>query len=361
MSVGRSLSHYQLSLNLTHTGHSPHQRKRKLYVLSPSPPRHIPSPKRSAHDVSSSIDLTGISDHDITFSDAAATEQQPHHRQSIEDGASSSPLTQRPSSPKSQNSRNYEVPTQEQSYVGRSDYLSTQIPFTEDTTVPQKNNPPSRENELADLDLQFLTLRKALELPPRAIRESLIDAFMEHCHPWMPIVERRWLEESGSEQRPPSLLLLQAVLLAGSRVLSSPLVQSKTSSSELYERARALFFHGHEKNTTLAIVSVCLLQWWNPTGPEKFSMSTSGFWVRIGVELAYQVGLHKEPPEGPFRSFRRRLWWSLVVSATLSHFDTQEYGNIPIYYMPNIPYRAVIVSSLSGRADHGPSISRIAT
>lgn len=206
--------------------------------------------------------------------------------------------------------QNAEVPTQEQSYIGRSEYL---VPFTEDTATLAKTNPPSRENELADLDHQFLTQRKALELPSRAIRESLIDAFMEHCHPWMPIVDRRWLEETNSDQRRPSLLLLQSVMLAGSRVLSSPLMQTTTSSSEFYERARALFFHGHEKNTTLAIVAVCLLQWWNPTGPEKFSTSTSGFWVRIGVELAYQVGLHKEPPKGPFRSFRRRLWWSLVV------------------------------------------------
>ena len=166
------------------------------------------------------------------------------------------------------------------------------------------------EHGLPHLDVLFLALRKAFDLPSRTMRESLIDAFMEHCHPWTPIVERRWLEET--DQRRPSLLLLQAVFLAGSRVLSSPLVH--TSSPEFYERARALFFHGHEKNTTLAIVAVCLLQWWNPTGPEKFSVNTSGFWVRIGVELAYQVGLHKEPADGPFKSFRRRLWWTLVVS-----------------------------------------------
>ncbi|UNI17150.1 hypothetical protein JDV02_003526 [Purpureocillium takamizusanense] len=173
---------------------------------------------------------------------------------------------------------------------------------------------------LPHLDIRFLTLRKAFDLPSRTMRESLIDAFMEHCHPWTPIVERRWLEETA--QRRPSLLLLQAVFLAGSRVLSSPLVHTSSSSPEFYDRARALFFHGHEKNTTLAIVAVCLLQWWNPTGPERFSVNTSGFWVRIGVELAYQVGLHKEPADGPFKSFRRRLWWTLVIRDSIISVGT---------------------------------------
>ncbi|KAF5010851.1 hypothetical protein FDECE_3024 [Fusarium decemcellulare] len=218
-----------------------------------------------------------------------------------------------PYSPLSQQSQSCEVPSPEQSYVGRSEYLGCQVPFNEDTVVSQRN--AHGEHGLPDLDIKYLRLRKAFDIPPRSIRESLIDAFMERCHPWTPIVERRWLE--GSQ---PSPLLLQSVFLAGSRVLSSPLVH--TSSSEFYERARALFFHQHEKNTTLAIVAVCLLQWWNPTGPEKFSTNTSGFWVRIGVELAYQVGLHKEPADGPFKCFKRRLWWILVTRDSIISVGT---------------------------------------
>ncbi|GJN80066.1 hypothetical protein PLIIFM63780_003590 [Purpureocillium lilacinum] len=224
-----------------------------------------------------------------------------------------------PHSPISQNSqahKAYEIPTVDRSYDGRSEYLGDQVPFTEPLHVSHTGLDP--EHGLPHLDVRFLALRKAFDLPSRTMRESLIDAFMEHCHPWTPIVERRWLEET--DQRRPPLLLLQAVFLAGSRVLSSPLVH--TSSPEFYERARALFFHGHEKNTTLAIVAVCLLQWWNPTGPEKFSVNTSGFWVRIGVELAYQVGLHKEPADGPFKSFRRRLWWTLVVRDSIISVGT---------------------------------------
>ncbi|OAQ77920.1 Acyl-CoA dehydrogenase [Purpureocillium lilacinum] len=278
----------------------PHQRKRKRYTLSPSPPA-CDGPEQHTPNTTGTTGLTAISDLDTTgLHQITGPATSPH-----------SPISQN-----SQFHKAYEIPTVDRSYDGRSEYLGDQVPFTEPLHVSHTGLDP--EHGLPHLDVRFLALRKAFDLPSRTMRESLIDAFMEHCHPWTPIVERRWLEET--DQRRPPLLLLQAVFLAGSRVLSSPLVH--TSSPEFYERARALFFHGHEKNTTLAIVAVCLLQWWNPTGPEKFSVNTSGFWVRIGVELAYQVGLHKEPADGPFKSFRRRLWWTLVVRDSIISVGT---------------------------------------
>lgn len=312
----------------------PHKRKRKVYSLSPSPPRDRDSIQPRLNTSSSSYpsvlpestspaNTTGIS--------------VPHIANQVVS----------PPQPLPQNDTTYETPTTEQSYVGRSEYLSSQVPFTEETNV-QKN--PPRKDELSDLDLQTLHLRKAFELPPRTVRESLIDAFMDRCHPWMPIVDRHWLSERDGRQ-PPSMLLLQAVFLAGSRVLSSPLVH--TSSEEFYERAKALFFTGYEQNTTLAVVAVSLLQWWNPTGPEKFSTNTSGFWVRIGVELAYQVGLHKEPADGRFKSFKRRLWWTLVVSSDAPQFRCSQRLTMLL--------RPATASFLLGQGGPEPSISRTAT
>lgn len=175
------------------------------------------------------------------------------------------------------------------------------------------SRPSSPKPALSNLSQQFLQLQRSFELPPRSLRSSLIDAFMEWCHPWMPIVEKQWLEPGAVHKQ--SMLLLQSVFLAGSRVSSSHLVP--VSSSEYYQRAKTLFLHGHEENTMTSIVAACLLQWYNPTGPEKVSSDTSGFWLRTAVDLAHQVGLHREPGSGPARGFRRRLWWTLVVSIAL--------------------------------------------
>lgn len=183
------------------------------------------------------------------------------------------------------------------------------MPFNEGMTTERV---PDANGGLSDIDVQILHLYKAFDVPPRTTRESLVDKYMELCSPWAPIVERSWLDNADGS--PQSLLLLQAVFLAGSRVTSN--VLQHVSSKDFYQRARVLFFSGHEKNTMFSIMALCLLQWWNRTGPEKISTDTSGFWVRIAVGMAYQAGLHKEPPSSANkrdRMIRRRLWWTLVV------------------------------------------------
>lgn len=210
----------------------------------------------------------------------------------------------RPSHP-TQESRPYGPSTPNSTFLGRSEY----IPFNEDRA---KGYPAVATESLTEDDLRILHLQHAFDLPPRAVREGLIDTFMKRCSPWMPIVERSWLTERNGNQ--PSILLLQAVFLAASRVSSAPAVTAYASSNEFYRRARALFWSGYEKNTITVITAVCILHWYNPEGPEHVSINTSGFWNRIGVGLAYQIGLHKEPPPGREAPLRRRLWWTLYVS-----------------------------------------------
>jgi len=100
------------------------------------------------------------------------------------------------------------------------------------------------------------------------------------------------------------------MLLAGSRVSS---VSPGYSPEDFYKKARVLFWMGAEEDPIVTIAAACLLHWWNPEGPESVSLDTSGFWLRIAVGLAYQVGLHREPVRKADAGLRRRIWWSLVV------------------------------------------------
>lgn len=181
-----------------------------------------------------------------------------------------------------------------------------------------KSYPAMSTESLTTEDAHILHLQHAFELPPRSVREGLIDTFMKRCSPWMPIVEKSWLMERGNSNHT-SILLLQAIFLAASRVSSAPAVTAYASSNEFYRRAKALFWSGYEKNTITTITAVCILHWYNPEGPEHVSINTSGFWNRIGVGLAYQIGLHKEPPPGRQAPLRRRLWWTLFVSLPQKH------------------------------------------
>ena len=178
----------------------------------------------------------------------------------------------------------------------------------DDFDVPSQ---PATVGRLSDVDIQILQLKGAFELPPRSIRASLNDIFMERCYPWMPIIERSWLEDGAGHRV--SSLLVQAVFLAASRVSSSPTVAAFASPREFYQRAKTLFWTGHEQDALMTIRAACILNWYIPHGPEQVSFDTGRFWTQVAVGLAHQIGLHKEPPAGKANFMRRRLWWSLVV------------------------------------------------
>jgi hypothetical protein len=133
---------------------------------------------------------------------------------------------------------------------------------------------------------------------------------MDRCRPWMPIISRSDLDQTPNFT--PSTLLLQAVFVAGSRVSMAP--QAQSTGHAFYRRAKALYYSGAEKDPLAVIRAICILQWWNPSGPEHVSMDASSFWLHCGVALAHQVSLHREPsPKQPDASLRRLLWWTLFT------------------------------------------------
>jgi hypothetical protein len=194
-------------------------------------------------------------------------------------------------------------------YIGRSHYEGD-APVDETTA---RAYTVSRQTELSELEQKTLELWNVYALPPRAVHESLVEAFTEYCYPWMPVLEPNDLSPRDASNA--SLLLSQAVYLAASRVSSSTSVQAFSSSAEFYQRAKALYWVGHEKTPLTVIKAITMLHWFTPDGPAHVSYDTSEYWLKIGVGLAYQIGLHREPPAGPKRVIRRRMWWTLVVSA----------------------------------------------
>ncbi|KAJ5266912.1 hypothetical protein N7478_009720 [Penicillium angulare] len=194
------------------------------------------------------------------------------------------------------------------SFMARSRYFEDSVVINEDQA---RSYPIGESDGPTDDDIQILRLQGAFELPPRAVKEGLINTFIEKCSPWMPIIERSWLEESGFQK--PSMLLLQSIFVAASRVTSAPAVTAYASTHQFYRRAKALFWSGYEKNPVAVVAAVCILHWYNPEGPEHVSTNTSGFWRYVGVGLAHQIGLHKEPTDRRDAPLRRRLWWTLFA------------------------------------------------
>lgn len=160
-----------------------------------------------------------------------------------------------------------------------------------------------------------MVLWKAFDIPPPAARQSLLSAFLDYCNLWTPVLEPKDIHElSCFDQEKTSMLLAQSLWLAGSRVSNAPSVVAFASSDDFYHRAKAVFWSGLETDGLCAIKASLMLQWYNPQAPEHISFDNSGFWLKLGVGIAHQIGLHKESAPGPSKAIRRRLWWSLVVS-----------------------------------------------
>lgn len=297
----------------------PRERKRKRFTFSPSPPAQR-RPKSRSMDATTSDDLTGAAPSTMTSRGSVSSMNYGFTRPArSEDGVErsgstsftgGSPLVAQRTEPNyptpSQNGKN-DVPepmkgvsSNNVSYLGRLEYLRNDVPVNDDAGLP--NEMPRK---LADTDLTILKIQRVEELPPKAIRDSLMEAFWTHCYPWTPVVERDWVSNSRN-----SLLLQHAMLLAGSRV-SPP--HKKYPPNEFYKKAKVLFWMGVEQDPIITIAATLLLHWWNPEGPESISIDTSSFWLRICTGLAYQVGLHREPTGKPNAGLRKRIWWSLVV------------------------------------------------
>ncbi|KAL1956464.1 hypothetical protein VTO42DRAFT_7262 [Malbranchea cinnamomea] len=191
------------------------------------------------------------------------------------------------------------------SYLGRAEYIGGIVPIDEEDAKRYHvghNDAPSETYQ------KYLRELKAFDLPPRSVRQGLVANFMERCQPWMPIVDGIDIENSDASES--SMLLVQAIFVAGSRVSTAP--HAKSLGDAFYRRAKALFNSDQEKDPLTVIQAICLLQWWNPSGAEHVSMDASSFWLHMGVALAHQVGLHRDPGQNKLDAgFRRRLWWTL--------------------------------------------------
>ncbi|KAF5234304.1 hypothetical protein FAUST_7689 [Fusarium austroamericanum] len=189
-------------------------------------------------------------------------------------------------------------------YVGRTDILGP-VPFSERLESGRAILSAEDSDARCRQVLQVFNAGTTVSEP---VTLRLVNLFKSFCWPWAPIVEESWLLPKRRSSIP--LLLLQSVLLAGSRVSS---IGTIGQSVDLYQKAKARFFYGDNRMPLASVISALLLQWWSPTGPEQFSLGNSGFWMHIAVGLAHQLGLHREPSQGPHRGLRRRIWWTIVI------------------------------------------------
>lgn len=173
-------------------------------------------------------------------------------------------------------------------YLGESSNLSLLVHDHYGTTdvvhypLPENvRGAKARVNEMDNMEIEILHQRGAFLLPPRALCDELVEAFFKWVAPVVPVINRsRFMRQYRDPKNPPSLLLLQAVLLAGSRVCTNAQLMDSSGSTTpaamtFYKRAKALYDANFEDDR-VTIVQALILMGWYWEGPEGMSIWRKG-------------------------------------------------------------------------------------
>ena len=213
-------------------------------------------------------------------------------------------------------------------YLGESSNLSLLVHDRHGTTdvvhypLPDGvKSSRSRLTELDNIEIEILHQRGAFLLPPRALCDELVDAFFQWVAPVVPVVNRNtFMIRYRDSKNPPSLLLLQAILLAGSRVCSNPQLMDASGSTTpaavtFYRRAKALYDANYEDDR-VTIVQALVLMGWYWEGPEDVTKNVF-YWTRVATVVAQGSGMHRSVENSqlsrPDKRLWKRIWWTLFT------------------------------------------------
>ncbi|KAI9843426.1 MAG: Transcriptional activator of fatty acid utilization, partial [Thelocarpon superellum] len=179
----------------------------------------------------------------------------------------------------------------------------------------------ARLTELDNVEIDILYQRGAFLLPPRALCDELVDAYFAWVAPVVPVINRsRFMRCYRDAKNPPSLLLLQAILLAGSRVCTNPQLMDANGSTTpaamtFYKRAKALYDANYEDDR-VTIVQALILMGWYWEGPEDVTKNVF-YWSRVATIVAQGSGMHRSVEGSQLsradKRLWKRIWWTLFT------------------------------------------------
>lgn len=165
-------------------------------------------------------------------------------------------------------------------------------------------------------ELSILNIKQAFYLPSKHISSIIYEAFFEHVYPQVPIINKegflRHVNDPNPNKRPP-LILMQAMLLAGSRFCSHPSIldadgKNSATSQILYNRAKALYDSSLRFeyvgdllteddgqlifNYPTVLVQVLSLLSWYWEGPADVNRGPF-YWIKNAITLSQSFGFHR--------------------------------------------------------------------
>ena len=181
--------------------------------------------------------------------------------------------------------------------------------------------PLPKDSYGAQLDprvMNILCQGGAFLLPSKSLSDDLVDSFFGLVAPIVPIINRtRFMDDYQNNRTSP--LLLNAVLLAGSRVCTNPEIildtrnSTTTAGSHFYQRAKALYDTSYECDRVI-ITQALVLMGWYCAGDVK---QDAYHWTSLAMITAQRSGMHRKVRETDLgeedRKLWKRIWWTLFT------------------------------------------------
>lgn len=151
---------------------------------------------------------------------------------------------------------------------------------------------------------------EALQLPPKGVCDQLIEAYFVHINRGFPIVDEdefmKIYRDPQQSVRPFSLLLVNAVLLVGSHVLSTQHEELRPLQGILFRRTKLLFDSRYDKHREKYIQAALLLTWYCNSLEDV--ISNSWYWVGFAARTAVGMGMHRDATASSLNASDKRQW-----------------------------------------------------
>ncbi|KAK5710881.1 hypothetical protein LTR17_018631 [Elasticomyces elasticus] len=198
------------------------------------------------------------------------------------------------------------------SFLSRAAILGEDFPGIDHSHGTRSDDASS----LSAQDVEVMKMQGGFDLPDLPLRQSLLEACITYCVPWMPVIDVASFDVTSTGDGS-SLVLLQAIMLSGA--IMRPTICSKAVMAQYYRRLKALILSGYESDPLKTLSALCLIQWYTTAAPKDVSTDSPRFWNTYAIGLAHQLGLHKRQNRiSDHAALRRRIWFTLYARDCLT-------------------------------------------
>lgn len=147
--------------------------------------------------------------------------------------------------------------------------------------------------------------------PSTLLRQALIDMYVEHMFPLVPVMELKDLTDPTT-----AVILKQSLYLGGSMMRHFGEYPGNLKPEDSFHRIKSLLFIHDQQDSFALLKCLCILSFWSCQSPTKVTLDSPSQWSAMAIRLAVQQGLHREATYSKLknRQCARRIWWPLLVS-----------------------------------------------